>query len=381
MPPSAYIHIPFCRQKCIYCDFYSIGNTEKINAYIDALIAEIEIRSQKYAKNIAPKTIYIGGGTPSVLEVEQLSKLTDKIRDKFDISDLEEFTIEINPGTINKEKLAEYLRLGINRLSIGVQSLNGKELSFLHRIHSSSQAIEAIDLAKEAGFDNISCDVIYSVPGQTADSLKYTIDTLIGKNIQHISAYTLTYEEGTPLYNKLTAGEILKNPDSLEQKLYIQLCKYLSERGYAQYEISNFAVSGYESQHNLNYWRRNEYFGFGASAHSYLDGNRFYNYSDVDKYISLLSENILPVLSEEHLTKEQRYIEAVYLGLRAEGINLKAIKREFGIDLYSLYGKLMHNLISQGKASLCNDILKLNALGYALCDYLTVQLINSPIKE
>lgn len=386
--PSLYFHIPFCEKKCIYCDFYSVAKVELINQYINSIIKEIDLKTDLFLSEtsqiahnnlinykLSPKSIYLGGGTPSILNIEQISLIVNKIKEKFNFNQLEEFTIEVNPNSVDLSKLSAYLDLGINRLSIGVQSLNSKELKFLGRIHTPEQAIKSIQLAKEAGFTNISCDIIYSIPKQKISSIKHTIDELIKLNIQHISAYTLIFEEGTPLFNKYIKGEIIPNRDSKEEILFLEICDYLNKNNFKQYEISNFAKDNFQSKHNLNYWRKGEYLGFGASAHSYFNNQRIKNYSNVEKYCDLISSNKLAIEFKEVLTKEQNFIEAIYLGLRAEGIDFEEIKNDFNIDLLTTKSYLIEYLLKEKKANLIGTKLALNSSGYALCDYLTTQFI------
>ncbi len=376
---SIYIHIPFCKSKCIYCDFYSITNKGKIDSYVNALLTEIDIRVDMGKETPKPRTIYLGGGTPSLLSASQISTIVNHIFKKIDSSSLSEFTIEINPGEINQEKLKQYRNLGINRLSIGVQSLNENELKFLRRIHSPQEATDAIKIAQDAGFDNISCDVIYSIPKQSTESLQDTIDSLIASNIQHISAYTLMYEEGTPLYEQLKNGKLSANSDEKEEELYIWMSEYLNQNQFQQYEISSYARHGYQSQHNLNYWRRSEYLGFGAAAHSYQNGKRIHNFPDVEKYVNMLQTSELPIQEIETLSKEDELIEAIFLGLRAEGIHLPSIKAEFSYDLLLTHGEFINELIANNQMKLDGDNLKLTPKGYALCDYLSLKLIEKNI--
>lgn len=387
--PSLYFHIPFCEKKCIYCDFYSIPRLELIEQYTNSIINEIDIKTDLYLQevskfsenhftindNLSPQTIYFGGGTPSLLNSKQISSILYKINEKFNFSNLNEFTIEVNPNSIDENKLNTYLELGINRISIGVQSFDNNELKFLGRIHNSEQAINSIELAKKAGFKNISCDIIYSLPEQKFSSVKNSIDTLINLGIQHISAYTLIFEENTPLYTKFINGEVTPNSEPDEENLFLEICEYLNNKNYMQYEISNFTINGYESNHNLNYWRRREYLGFGASAHSYYNNKRISNYSDVILYNDLISSGKPAIGFSENLSNEQKFIEAIYLGLRAEGLDLNSIYNEFNIDLLTSKKELIHSLLIEKKANLSNNKLALNSAGYALCDYITMQFI------
>ncbi len=369
-----YIHIPFCTRKCFYCDFYSVTETEQLDTFVETLCKEIELTSRHSNSKISPETIFIGGGTPSILTPKQLERIIDTLNKEYDLSELKEFSIESNPGTLNEDKLRSYLQLGINRLSIGVQSLDDAELKFLQRVHSSAQAIDNIELARRVGFSNINADIIFSLPGQKWHTLENTIDRLIDTNIEHISAYSLIYEEGTGLHNALLAGKVAKNEDESEADIYIQMIDKFANTGHKQYEISNFSIQGYECLHNLNYWRRKEYLGFGPAAHSFIDGVRYNNISDIHQYIDTVSKSELPIINTEKLNSEDIINEVFYLSLRAEGLDLAKLKSEFEIDLMFDKHKLINKMLIDKKAYIENQILKLTPSGYAICDYLSVIL-------
>lgn len=369
-----YIHIPFCSRKCFYCDFYSVTNIDETNLFVDSICREMELTAATRNIKFAPETIFIGGGTPSILTPKQLDKIITTINNEYNLSELKEFSIESNPGTLDKEKLKSYLDFGINRLSIGVQSLDDNELKFLQRIHSSKQAIENIELARKVGFSNINADAIFSLPGQEWNTLENTLDRLIEANIEHISAYSLIYEEGTGLHNAFLAGKVFKNEDEIEADTYIQIIEKFANTGHKQYEISNFSLSGYECLHNLNYWRRKEYFGFGPSAHSFIDGVRFSNVSDIHQYITQISDSKLPISDSEKLDRGDVINEIFYLGLRAEGLDLNLLKEEFNIDLLVDKSSLVNKMIDDKKAFIENQKLKLTPAGYAICDYISVIL-------
>ena len=276
-PLSLYIHIPFCKQKCNYCDFYSKPCTD-IEGYINALCAHIEKESQLY-KEYEITTIFIGGGTPSLLDEFCIQKLCKTIKNSLNLAHSVEFSIEANPCTVTKEKLTAYIENGINRISIGLQSANGNELKTLGRIHTLAEFENAFSLARQVGFKNINVDIMYALPSQTTNDLLKTIDYVSNFAPEHISAYCLKIEEGTAFYKQ--RGSLNLPSEDEEYKMYLTLCSELEKRGYNQYEISNFAKSGKECKHNLVYWLSKEYVGFGPSAHSFINGTRYFYEKDI----------------------------------------------------------------------------------------------------
>lgn len=315
-----YIHIPFCERKCIYCDFASFV-CENRQAYFDKLIKDI-----KQVNPATVKSIYLGGGTPSLVEVEYIEEIVTEIKKKFNIIEECEMTIECNPNSADFEKLKKYRELGFNRLSIGVQSLHDDMLRKIGRVHNSSQAIECVENAKKAGFFNISADLMLGLPDQKIEDLIQDAKRLVHLGITHISAYTLQVEEGTKLYEMVKDGLKLP-PEDETAEMYNELAKYLEKFGFERYEISNFAKKGFESKHNINYWLRGEYVGFGLSAHSFMNGVRYFN-------SSLMSEYILGQGGQsEVLSKEDEVTEIIMLGLRCKfGFSLLELEK-LGINL------------------------------------------------
>ena len=361
-----YIHVPFCLRKCRYCDFYSRADSKMISRFVSALIKEILTYK---SKEIQPKTIFLGGGTPSLLAPVDLEKIFSTLAAAFDLSQTAEISIECNPGTVSAEKFAAFRSVGINRVSLGIQSLDDAELKFLGRIHSAREALEAIDEAHSAGFENVSGDMIYSLPGQHFESVRRTAAGLISAGVSHISAYTLIFEEGTPLYREMISGRIKCNSADDEADLYMKTCSYLVSNKFNQYEISNFAKAGFECLHNLNYWRRGEYFGFGPSAHAFRAGERYWNIADTDVYCSKIEAEESPVEGREKLSEKEAMLEKIYLSLRAEGIDFAKFKAEFGIDPGEKNSRLFAELIKCGDAEFSTDgIFRLTTSGYALCD-------------
>ena len=366
--PGIYIHFPFCIKKCSYCDFFSITDMKNREKFILSLISEIGIYARSFNNRPAVDTLYFGGGTPSLMEPCELALILDELQKYFIFKEGFEFTHECNPGTIEKSKLDGFRELGVNRLSIGIQSLIPKELEFLDRIHSPEEALKAIVTAREAGFENISTDIIFSLPGQKVDDIKYTLENLLEYNPNHISAYNLTFEKGTPLFNRMQSGKVLKNNDETDAEIFEFVSDKLTESGYEQYEVSNFALYGKKCRHNLNYWNVGEYFAFGPSAHGFVNGVRYWNHRNLKKYFDLLDNSELPVEGKETLTKRQKLEERIMLGLRCEGINIDDIKKEFDIDLSYFNKELINHLFQEGLMTNGNGILRLTRKGFLLSD-------------
>lgn len=324
MPEFLYIHIPFCIQKCIYCDFFSVSYDEPLaRKYVDALCKELILK--KDSAKIS-KTIYIGGGTPSLLPNDCFRQLFNCLRNNFDFSSSAEITVEANPGTINESKINTMLSLGVNRLSIGIQSFNNDELKTLGRIHSSEDASRSIEIIKKEGINNFSVDLMYGIPGQTMDSWHNSISTAVGLSPTHISAYELTLEENTPLYKLIQSHKIQMLDEELILEMYNHAIDYFASCGYEHYEISNFALPGFKSTHNLNYWDRGEYIGVGTGAHSFINGRRSNNAKDITRYIEDLNTGIIPEIESAKPASAEALKEFIFLGLRkTEGININEL--------------------------------------------------------
>jgi len=320
-----YIHIPFCVKKCPYCDFYSVTDLSLKPRFLKALLREMELVSQE---GLCFDTLYIGGGTPSVYEYDEIDLITTKAFQSFNILPDAEITTEVNPGTVKFEQLGGYRKAGINRLNIGVQSFQQKNLDFLGRIHTENEARRAIEDAHRAGFENTGFDLIYGLPDQSKQDWLHDLNKAIEYNPAHLSCYMLTYEKGTPLHSGLKAGRVQPLADDNIRALFETTIEFLEDHGYFQYEISNFARIGKESEthvsrHNLKYWTRAPYIGLGPSAHSFIEPQRYWNVSIVDKYIEAIESGRLPVADREVLSEEQQLIEGIYLGLRmTRGIDL-----------------------------------------------------------
>jgi oxygen-independent coproporphyrinogen-3 oxidase len=371
---SIYIHIPFCDRKCFYCDFYSIENSSYIDSYIDSLKKEIDLCSEKkYFSEI--QTIYFGGGTPSKIPAVRIEEILNQINKYFTLNTKAEISIEVNPGSITKTSLKQYKEFGINRLSIGIQSFIQKELNFLERIHTVGEAQEAILSARESGFSNISIDLIYAIPNSSVENWKYNLKTALKFEPSHISAYSLIFEEGTRLFDEMKQNRIISVSEENEAEMYEFTMGFLQKNGYNHYEVSNYAIPGFECNHNKNYWNFSNYLGLGPSAHSYIDKKRWWNFRDIKKYISLLDENLLPVDSYEHITDEMALREMIFLGLRSAGIDLVKIKNEFNIDFYQKNRNIIENLLSGGYIELKDQQITLTDNGFLVCDEICKKLI------
>lgn len=377
-----YIHFPFCESKCSYCDFYSITSLDLIDNFVETLLIEIDLRLKDFNQ---PKpqiqSVFLGGGTPSLLNPKQLEKIINKLNENFDISVNAEWTMESNPATFDKDLLVDFRKLGINRLSIGVQSFNNSELKFLNRIHDADQAYNSIAQARQSGFDNINLDLIFSIPEQTFDTINYSIEKALSFSPEHIAAYSLIYEPGTPLYEDFSRGIVKKIDDDIDAMIYNNISKKLVDSGYEHYEISNFAKQGKKCIHNLNYWNSGEYFAFGPSAHGFLNGIRYWNIKSLDFYYQYLKTNRLPVYGREKLTRNDILNEKIFLSLRALGINLSEFKDEFNIDVLSIASELLKNWKLKNLYIIENNVLKLTVRGYAICNELSSQLANVLEKE
>ena len=313
-----YVHIPFCASRCSYCDFYSTLQLDAMGEpYVEALVAEARLRRDELLGQ-AVTTLYLGGGTPSQLPIALLERLVLGLRESFDLSDLEEFTVEANPDDVTPQWCAALPPLGVNRVSMGVQSFEDNILRTIGRRHTARQAVEAVERLRRSGIENISIDLIYGLPGQTIDSWRATVGQALALHPQHISAYGLTYEEGTRLWLQRERGEVVEVPEEECMEMYRILVEMLQASGYEHYEISNFALPGFHSRHNSSYWNDTPYLGLGTAAHSYDGAVRRYNPSDLYKYICSIQAGKTTFVQEE-LSWQERYDERVMLGLRAAG--------------------------------------------------------------
>lgn len=343
-----YVHIPFCASRCAYCDFFStLRLADSGERYVEALIAEARLRHSEL-RDEPIKTLYLGGGTPSQLLVALLQRLVRGLREVFDLTGLEEFTIEANPDDVTPEWCAALPPLGVNRVSMGVQSFEDDILRFIGRRHTARQAVEAIDNLRQAGIRNISIDLIFGLPGQTVESWSASVRQAVALKPQHISAYGLTYEEGTRLWQQRERGDVIEVPEEQCLAMYHTLVDELQSAGYEHYEISNFAQPGYYSRHNSSYWNDTLYLGLGAAAHSY-DGNvRRYNPHDLQQYIDTIAAGET-AFQQEELTPWERYDERVMLGLRtARGVDAERLRADFGEQAWQHFVKEAQPHIATG---------------------------------
>jgi oxygen-independent coproporphyrinogen-3 oxidase len=372
---SLYFHIPFCEHKCIYCDFYSIAPRETeenyenlVQRFLTALDREISLRGQDATFQSTYETIFFGGGTPSLLSPAAIASILNQLSRSFSISDNAEVTLETNPGTVDLKKLRDFKSAGINRMSFGIQSFHEKDLKFLTRIHSADQARENVRNAFKAGFDNVSFDLIFALPGQTLELWNSNLLQALELDPTHISCYSLIVEPNTPLHRMVEAKQVAPLAIDEDAEMYEKTMTVLSDAGFEQYEISNFAKPGFKCRHNITYWNHANYLSFGPSAHSFWNGKRWWNLSNVVGYSDSLTKGLIPVAGEETLSSQQWLDETIYLGLRSEGIHLPSFERRFHKDLLKEFKSIIDGLLTDNLASIEESHLRLTAKGYLLCD-------------
>lgn len=360
---SLYIHIPFCKQRCFYCDFPTFAGKERFREeYIEALVKEIEEKCSNYLI----KTIFIGGGTPSYLEERELKKLLIKVS-KLNLSENLEYSIECNPGTINEEKLKIMKNYGVNRISFGLQSCDDELLKKIGRIHTFEEFLDNYHLARKIGFNNINIDLMYGLPNLSIENWKNTLEKICDLKPEHISAYSLIIEEGTAFYS-LYEKDKLKLPNEEEERIMDKLTKeILNFNGYHQYEISNFALEGKECEHNKVYWSLDEYIGVGSSSSSYINGYRIVNIASINDYIKKINNNESVIAEKYKNSIEDEMEEFIFMGLRmVSGISLLKFKRRFGVDIYSIYNKVIEKNIKDGLLVVEENKMFLTAKGMEL---------------
>ena len=370
-----YIHIPFCKQKCYYCDFISFANKENIQEkYFEALIKEIEYFLKTNSITKIP-TIYIGGGTPSFVD----SKYIKKIMSLFNKENLSEATIEVNPGTATKEKLEDYKEAGINRISIGLQSTQNNLLKQIGRIHNYEQFLNTYKLAKEAGFENINVDLMIGLPNQSILDIKKSLEEVINLTPNHISVYSLIVEEETKIAKMLENGEIKLPNEDVERQMYWYVKNYLELHGYNHYEISNFAKKGYESKHNLDCWEQKEYIGFGLASHSYINKTRFSNTDNLDLYIKNCMENNF---NKNKIIQEKQndfsvMQEYMLLGLRKiEGVSIQSFKNKFGENPIFIFKQELNKLVDENLLQVSSDKIQLTNKGLDLANLVWEEFVD-----
>ena len=370
-----YLHMPFCVRKCAYCDFLSFpSGAETQRMYAKRLMEDIDVMGKRYGE-IPVETIFIGGGTPSVPDSGLIVEIMEHVRHAFHVADGAEISMEANPGTVTREKLTDYRKAGINRLSFGLQSANDQELKLLGRIHTWAEFLESFTLARECGFANLNIDLMSALPGQTCESWKETLSRVTDLDPEHISAYSLIIEEGTPFgerYGSEEGRKLLPDEDS-EREMYHETKRFLKDCGYERYEISNYAKPGRECRHNIGYWTGVPYLGLGLRASSYLDGGRFTVNPDMKQY---LEEKPGMFADIEKLTKKDMEEEFFYVGLRmTAGVSLSEFERRFGISAKEVYPGLMETFVKEKAARFEGDRFVLTDYGLDVSNYIMAQFL------
>jgi len=369
--PGLYIHIPFCLSKCPYCDFYSSTSISAVPDFLNGLSKEMEMVRNRFDPF---DTVYIGGGTPSLLNPEQLERILMRIRENFHLISDAEITIEANPADLNQSFLESIREIGINRINIGVQSFDEKVLGFLGRRHSVKQALSAIEASRKAGFHNIGLDLIYGVPEQNIDLWLDTLRQTIVFSPEHLSCYQLTLEAKTPLGIRYQAGEFSIPGEELQYEFFMRTSEFLRDAGYIHYEVSNFARGiEHTSRHNQKYWDHSPFLGLGPSAHSFYGNQRWWNHHSLDQYFDAINGGNLPIEGKEILTMEQLQLEALYLGLRTrKGIFLQGFKNQYHYDLFFEKKKILAKLEEEGFISIEDGYLYPTQRGFAIADSLSL---------
>ena len=362
-----YVHIPFCVKKCGYCDFLSwCGTSEEKETYVQALLKEIE-SYREFARGYRVSTVFVGGGTPSVLEAGQMEGVLGNIQEVFELEKKPEITPEMNPGTVTEEKLQCYKENGVNRLSIGLQSVKNEKLEVLGRIHSYEEFLESYELARKAGFTNISVDLISSIPGQKLEEWKEELAALSALSPEHISVYQLIIEAETPFYEKYAEHEELLPDEEESREIYLWTGSFLKEQGYEQYEISNYAKPGKESRHNLKYWERGDYLGLGLGAASMVRNIRMSNTKDMKTYLERCGQPKTMREDVQFLEEARQMEEFMFLGLRkTRGVSRKEFRRIFGQEMDMVYEKALHKCLENGMLKEHKDRVYLSEEGVLL---------------
>ena len=370
-PTSAYVHIPFCTQICYYCDFSKVFiKNQPVDSYLEHLLEEFQSYDiQKL------RTLYIGGGTPTALSASQLEVLLKGLTKNLDLSVLEELTIEANPGDLDADKIAVLKNSAVNRVSLGVQTFDDKMLKKIGRSHLEKDIYENIDRLKLAGFDNISIDLIYALPGQTMEQVKENVAKAIGLDIPHMSLYSLILENHTVFMNRMRRGKLPLPKEELEAEMFEYIIAELERAGFEHYEISNFSKSGFESRHNLMYWDNAEYYGIGAGASGYVNGVRYKNHGPIRHYLSAVEEGNARI-TEEHLSPKEQMEEEMFLGLRKKsGVSMVRFEEKFGRSFDGLYGEIVKDLVQQGLMQIDGDRVRMTKRGLFLGDTVAERFI------
>ena len=370
-PTSAYVHIPFCTQICYYCDFSKVFiKNQPVDSYLEHLLEEF--RSYDIQKL---RTLYIGGGTPTALSASQLEVLLKGLTENLDLSALEELTIEANPGDLDADKIAVLKNSAVNRVSLGVQTFDNKMLKKIGRSHLEQDIYENIDRLKLAGFDNISIDLIYALPGQTMEQVKENVAKAIGLDIPHMSLYSLILENHTVFMNRMRRGKLPLPKEELEAEMFEYIIAELEQAGFEHYEISNFSKPDFESRHNLMYWDNAEYYGIGAGASGYVNGIRYKNHGPIRHYLSAVEEGNARI-TEEHLSQKEQMEEEMFLGLRKKsGVSMARFEEKFGRSFDELYGEIVRDLVQKGLMQIEGDRVRMTKRGLFLGDTVAERFI------
>lgn len=370
-PTSAYVHIPFCTQICYYCDFSKVFiQNQPVDSYLEHLIEEYNSYDIKKLR-----TLYIGGGTPTALSAHQLAFLLEKLTDKLDLSYLEELTIEANPGDLDQEKIAVLKDSPVNRVSLGVQTFNDRMLRQIGRSHLEKDIYENIDRLKSAGFENISIDLIYALPGQTMEQVKDNVAKAIALDIPHMSLYSLILENHTVFMNRMRRGKLPLPKEEVEAEMFEYIIAELERAGFEHYEISNFSKPGFESRHNLMYWDNAEYYGIGAGASGYVNGVRYKNHGPIRHYLKAVEEGNARI-NEEHLSLREQMEEEMFLGLRKKtGVSKARFEEKFGTSFENLYGQVVRDLCHQGLLQVEGQQIRMTKKGLFLGDTVAERFI------
>ena len=374
-----YVHIPFCKQKCMYCDFPAYQNLQDYyETYVYALVQEMDLWVSEHpeSKSKPIDTIYFGGGTPTELSIQQLQMIVDKIKSTFTITDDCHMTIESNPGEVDLQYLTKLVKLGFNRISFGVQTFDDKALTMLHRSHNGEKAKQAIYDAKEAGFTDINIDLIYGLPRQSLEDIKRNLEIVKDLPINHISTYGLQVEVGTYLYHLVQKNLISIPSESIDESMYDTMMAGLKELGFERYEISNFAKDNSYSRHNLKYWHYIDYLGFGAGAHSFYDGIRRSNNRNVMPYIQSVDRYTMPTIDTETITVERAQEDFCFLALRTKwGLDEQKFEDRFGVSVHNLFGNILEDLVTKGLLEYQNSSYHLSSEGAKHGNYVFSQFI------
>ena len=374
-----YVHIPFCKQKCMYCDFPAYQNLQDYyETYVYALVQEMDLWVSEHPESKAKPidTIYFGGGTPTELSIQQLQMIVDKIKSTFTINENCHMTIESNPGEVDLQYLTKLVKLGFNRISFGVQTFDDKALTMLHRSHDGEKAIQAVYDAKEAGFTDINIDLIYGLPRQTLEDIQHNLNIVKDLPINHISTYGLQVEVGTYLYHLVQKNLISIPSESIDESMYDTMMAGLKKLGFERYEISNFAKGNSYSRHNLKYWHYIDYLGFGAGAHSFYDGIRRSNNRNVMPYIQSVDRYTMPTIDTETITVERAQEDFCFLALRTKwGLDDQKFEDRFGVSVHNLFGNILEELVTKGLLEYQNGSYHLSSEGAKHGNYIFSQFI------